>query len=308
MGLKMVIFCFFLCFSVTKGLSLQQIFVQTNTDLVLHVPDRPTDFIFFFWKFNTTKNIITLATGFTYKDRVEFFPQNHSLLLKNLQLSDTGVYTAVYNDGDEDKTLATYTVTVEAPVSAVSVSVSSVSNSSQSCNFTVICQTEELYNISSSFTCLNNNCKPRPQHSGHAPSGPSSLNVSLSDRSILCNHSNHVSWKNDTENIPQVCFNRDTGSRTKDGGTTVNVGLVTQLSPASASHNHSEDSSTMYCWMGSHNGTAPDPNQNPESLHATVAPFVHGPVSMGLSYAGPIDGSEVGCGGTCSQVDLSGKT
>ncbi|KAK7944916.1 hypothetical protein WMY93_000644 [Mugilogobius chulae] len=60
------------------------------------------------------------------------------------------------------------------PVSAVSVSVSSVSSSSQSCNFTVICQTEELYNISSSFTCDNTTCEElRPQHSGHAPSGPS---------------------------------------------------------------------------------------------------------------------------------------
>ncbi|KAK7944915.1 hypothetical protein WMY93_000643 [Mugilogobius chulae] len=143
------------------------------------------------------------------------------------------------------ETLALYDVRVEAPVSAVSVSVSSVSSSSQSCNFTVICQTEELYNISSSFTCDRNTCEElRPQHSGHAPSGPSSLNVSLSDRSIICNHSNHVSWKNDTENIPQVCFNRDTASEQQGAVLSVcmlktvlyTVGLLLMLSAVITVH------------------------------------------------------------------------
>ncbi|KAJ0012297.1 hypothetical protein NQD34_013272 [Periophthalmus magnuspinnatus] len=148
--------CLFLCSLVIKGSSSKQIFIQTNHNLELHVSNSQIQTGAFFWKFNTSKNIITMYpdkskyTGSEYKDRVEFLPQNLSLILKNLQLNDTGCYTAVASK-DKDSILDTFFITVEAPVTKVNLSLDSVSNSSE-CNFTVSCTTE-VYNISRSFTC-----------------------------------------------------------------------------------------------------------------------------------------------------------
>ncbi|KAJ0039462.1 hypothetical protein NL108_015499 [Boleophthalmus pectinirostris] len=221
MGGHIVGLCFFLCSLITKGSSSQQIFIQTNHDLHLHVPESQIGSDIFYWKFNTTNNIVRLTGDkptqvLSTEDRVEFFPQNLSLILKNVQLRDTGTYSAVVSGDAKEETIATFEVTVEDPVSPVELSVSSVSNSSESCNFTVSCTTE-LYNISRSFTCdtHNSRCEEQtPQTPGHtSPSGhASSLHLYLSDQSIICNHSNHVSWTNDTRAIQSVCPKPGTSS------------------------------------------------------------------------------------------------
>ncbi|XP_072296519.1 uncharacterized protein [Eucyclogobius newberryi] len=196
------------CGTVPNHRSCSQTFIQTNHDLVLHVPETQGNYELFFWKFNTNNNIIKLNGGKTtlfpkYKDRVKFFQQNFSLILKNVKLNDSGLYSAVKSD-EEDETLVMFDVTVEAPVSAVCLRLDSVSSSSDSCNFTVICQTE-LFSLSRSFTCDTPGCEePRPQHSGHAHSSPS-LNLTMSNTSIICNHSNHVSWTHAVLDYREEC-------------------------------------------------------------------------------------------------------
>uniref|UniRef100_A0A8C6SCF2 Immunoglobulin subtype domain-containing protein n=1 Tax=Neogobius melanostomus TaxID=47308 RepID=A0A8C6SCF2_9GOBI len=187
----------------TEAEPSQSRFIQTNKDLVLTVAEEVQKGDLFHWKFNDRKNIIRLLSGEVdyfddYKNRVEFFKQNLSLILKNVQLSDTGIYTAVVS-GNEDKTLSKCDVTVQ--VSPVLLSVDSVFNSPESCNFTVSCTTELSPSISRSFTCDRHTC----EEASPAPSDPApSLHLYLSDVSIICNHSNRVSWRNDTKEIQQV--------------------------------------------------------------------------------------------------------
>ncbi|XP_055004113.1 SLAM family member 5-like isoform X3 [Boleophthalmus pectinirostris] len=312
MGGHIVGLCFFLCSLITKGSSSQQIFIQTNHDLHLHVPESQIGSDIFYWKFNTTNNIVRLTGDkptqvLSTEDRVEFFPQNLSLILKNVQLRDTGTYSAVVSGDAKEETIATFEVTVEDPVSPVELSVSSVSNSSESCNFTVSCTTE-LYNISRSFTCdtHNSRCEEQtPQTPGHtSPSGhASSLHLYLSDQSIICNHSNHVSWTNDTRAIQSVCPKPDPKPQPVPdwiialicvviGALFIFVAIVLYCKKTTQSNNKhvaentiyaeaeppdpstrisSEDCpSSMYSLVGPHTAPAAAPDQTVESLYAKV--------------------------------------
>ncbi|XP_072296518.1 uncharacterized protein [Eucyclogobius newberryi] len=194
----------------------QTLIVETNQDLLLEFKDEGQvgRNEMFLWRNSDGRHIVRaradeVTINDDYKGRVEFCPRNRSLTLRKVQLSDSGSYTAVVSrKGDEP--VLTINVSVEAPVFAVCLRLDSVSSSSDSCNFTVICQTE-LFSLSRSFTCDTPGCEePRPQHSTHAHSGSSSLHLYLSDRSIICNHSNHVSWTQDTKDVQQMCVTSET--------------------------------------------------------------------------------------------------
>ncbi|MEQ2230884.1 hypothetical protein ILYODFUR_033847 [Ilyodon furcidens] len=74
----------------------------------------------FFWRFNNIDNIVKYNNGGhpivspKYKDRAEFFAQNYSLLLRNVQHSDSGNYKAVAN-GEKRRIIAGYPVIVQVP-------------------------------------------------------------------------------------------------------------------------------------------------------------------------------------------------
>lgn len=54
----------------------------------------------------------TLKISDKYSDRVEFIKQNYSLILKNLQQADNGIYDAVIQ-GDTDEIVIRYVINVE---------------------------------------------------------------------------------------------------------------------------------------------------------------------------------------------------
>lgn len=54
----------------------------------------------------------TLKISDKYSDRVEFIKQNYSLILKNLQQADNGIYDAVIQ-GDTDQIVIRYVINVE---------------------------------------------------------------------------------------------------------------------------------------------------------------------------------------------------
>ncbi|XP_023280307.1 uncharacterized protein LOC111668460 isoform X1 [Seriola lalandi dorsalis] len=189
------------------------VFVQKGKDLLLEVmePDVPENFRLLSWTFNGKDVLVRFLPGkepivsnVVYTGRVEASVKNFSVKLKNLQEADSGVYTArVF--GDQEQILAGYNVTVQDPVSPVAMTVDSVSSSSDSCSLTVTCSTQYSHHINSTFTCDTNTCSQGGGERSKVISSGASLNVNLLNDLIICNHSNHISWTNDSKIIDHFC-------------------------------------------------------------------------------------------------------
>ncbi|XP_026169839.1 CD48 antigen-like isoform X1 [Mastacembelus armatus] len=187
------------------------VFVQKGKDVTLDVmTDGFHELDVVFWRFNTSSVIVRFLPGKepivteVYTGRVEFLQKKYSVTLKNLQESDSGVYTAQLI-GTEEQTVAEHKVTVQAPVSPVKLTVDSVSNSSDSCNLTVTCSTQDS-DITSRVTCDTTTCHQEGGESSKVTTSGASLRLYLVNSTINCNHSNQVSWTNDTKETGQACL------------------------------------------------------------------------------------------------------
>ncbi|KAK1879665.1 SLAM family member 9 [Dissostichus eleginoides] len=112
-----------------------------------------------------------------------FVLKGEDVHLNNLQEADSGVYTAVL-ERVKPENVAEYNVKVQDRASPPLLTVSSVSDSSSSCSFTVTCSSQDSH-INSTFTCDNQTCS---QEGGER---------------------NHVSWTNNTLIINDVCHQHD---------------------------------------------------------------------------------------------------
>ncbi|MEQ2312176.1 hypothetical protein AMECASPLE_028161, partial [Ameca splendens] len=190
--------------SVIATICSDPLFVAPGSDLLLDVNKAAVgtedDFI---WQFNNTDNIVKYNNGGhpivspKYKDRAEFFAQNFSLLLRNVQHSDSGNYKAVAN-GEKHRIIAEYPVIVQDRVSAVNLTVTP--DDPSFCNFTATCRTVDSL-ISGTFQCEKRTCRLLNQ----TDLKNSSLLVYVDEGSIICNHSNHVSWEQDTKTVGPIC-------------------------------------------------------------------------------------------------------
>ncbi|XP_076733187.1 uncharacterized protein LOC143413711 [Maylandia zebra] len=207
----MFFFVILVLLSCTEAEGLQHVFLLRGKDLHLDIKksvvlDKKTELI---WKFNETNNVA--KCGFNndpvvfdkYEGRAELFRQNYSLLLKNVQHSDSGDYTA-FMVGYEDQKVAEYKVIVQDAVSPVDLTVDSVSGSSESCNLTVTCSTVDSQ-ISSIFTCDAQNCSLVDKGSFKAQTYSSNLTVNLQQDLIVCNHHNQVSMEQTKKDIKRYC-------------------------------------------------------------------------------------------------------
>ncbi|XP_078120397.1 uncharacterized protein LOC144526659 [Sander vitreus] len=138
-----------------------------------------------------------------YSNQYDFYLiKNQKSLIITLEglscLRHTPVYTAVVSE-DTEQQITGYKITVQDPVSPVKLSVDSVSSSSDWCNLTVSCRAQDSH-INSTFRCDTHTCS---QEGGERPQvTPSAeLHVHVSNGSIICNHSNQVSWKKDMKTI-----------------------------------------------------------------------------------------------------------
>ncbi|XP_060901371.1 uncharacterized protein LOC132979517 [Labrus mixtus] len=138
----------------------------------------------------------------SYKSRAEFSAQNHSLLLKNVQKRDSGVYRARVS-GASISDVVEYSVTVLDPVSGVKLTVKLCS--SDSTNVTVICSTEDSL-INSTFTCDTQTCSHEGGEQAEIITPGASLDVYLENGSVICNHSNQVSSTRDIQKIEDLCM------------------------------------------------------------------------------------------------------
>ncbi|XP_047445810.1 T-lymphocyte surface antigen Ly-9-like isoform X3 [Mugil cephalus] len=190
--------------------AVTDVFVKRGDEVLLEVMDDATkEFDLFVWTFNTSKVLVRYSPGGkprvseSYTGRVEFSVENYSVKLKNLQDDDSGVYTARVV-GDKEQTVAKYMVTVQGPVSPVDLNPDSVSISSDSCNLTVTCSTEDSH-ISSTFTCDTKTCSQEGGDQSKVTNSGASLRVHLLNDAIICNHSNQVSWTQKKTQIQDLC-------------------------------------------------------------------------------------------------------
>uniref|UniRef100_A0A8C7ZQ98 Uncharacterized protein n=1 Tax=Oryzias sinensis TaxID=183150 RepID=A0A8C7ZQ98_9TELE len=173
--------------------------VQTGNDLVLDAngADCSEDNVFIYWKFKEKINLVRLTchkgreptvNKLKYQDRTEI-TEKTSLKLKNCLRSFSGVYSAERMSGEDEVVFVGLCWTVISssdPVSPAHLKVDSVLNSSDVCNLTVTCSTDHS---SQTNTSQQGNL----------------LHVYLSDESVICNHSNQVSWANSTKKIKHFC-------------------------------------------------------------------------------------------------------
>ncbi|XP_067385205.1 CD48 antigen-like isoform X5 [Channa argus] len=218
---NMILFAVFLLLSCQmKGsTAVTPVFVQKGHDVLLEVKkDAPKKFLFISWNFNK-KPVVTLPQNSKpevnelFSKRLEFSVENYSVTLKNLQETDSGLYTAQVRETGDEQTLAEYNVTVQDPVSPVVLTVDSVSRSTNLCNLTVTCRTQDSH-ISSTFTCDNQTCSQEEGERSKVTASGASLQVYLVNDSIICNHSNQVSSTKNREQtkIWNLCPQHDGSS------------------------------------------------------------------------------------------------
>ncbi|KAG1969088.1 hypothetical protein F2P79_001301 [Pimephales promelas] len=180
------------------------VFVQTGDSVQLDIQTQKLpEFYILSWTNDKSENVVVYIPGKevkphpSYKDRVDFNAETFSLTLKNMQKNDSGLYTAKTR-GESDETIATYRVSVIDAVEAPVLTVNSIW-SSDSCvilNFT--CRGHNL-TLSSMFQ--HGSCSPDEvtSHENY------NLILHCSEESIICNHSNTVSWKEDRIHVKQLC-------------------------------------------------------------------------------------------------------
>uniref|UniRef100_A0A667YYZ5 Immunoglobulin subtype domain-containing protein n=1 Tax=Myripristis murdjan TaxID=586833 RepID=A0A667YYZ5_9TELE len=139
----------------------------------------------FAWRFKSRYNVLRLDNDKVfifpnYRGRVEFSLEDYSLLLKNLTEADSGVYSALLI-GEQDEKVAEYEVTVQGQF---------LNDSS----------------ISSTLTCDGEDCSLEGGERSEVTASAASITVYLLNGSVICNHSNQVSWREDRMKIDALCW------------------------------------------------------------------------------------------------------
>ncbi|XP_035655256.1 SLAM family member 9-like [Oncorhynchus keta] len=195
------------CIASSEPSAETSVFVQKGQDVRLNVQTNVTlkDVDVLFWKFNTSVNVIKFPPKVTferYRGRAELIVEDFSLLLKNLQEGDSGLYDAVVS-GFNDRNVAYYVLVVQERVEPPVLTVNSVSSINAICKVTVTCRGQ---NISVTSSCNSSTCSQvRGESRGAETSTVPLLSVYVAGGSIICNHSNKVSWANDTKERVELC-------------------------------------------------------------------------------------------------------
>ncbi|XP_066508965.1 CD48 antigen-like [Hoplias malabaricus] len=201
----------FTLFTLSSNTECSDVFVSVGDSVQLHTQEPVPEFRTLFWRFNKNENVLEYLKKYKditpsprLKDRWEFNNETYSLTLKNLQKTDSGLYEAIAA-GDKGSVVAVYTLSVLDPVEAPVLSAFPKESSSDLCNITVSCRSDDL---SINFMCYNKTCQEKTE----AQSGNTVLSVFINERSIICNHSNQVSWKNAVLEMRRFCGEKDSVS------------------------------------------------------------------------------------------------
>ncbi|KAF4115215.1 hypothetical protein G5714_002704 [Onychostoma macrolepis] len=180
----------FICTFKTGFSAEIPVFVETGASVQLDIQTQELlkDKILY-WEKDKSKKIF-------YRNKVDFNHSTLSLTLKNVEKTDSGLYTARANI--KDGYVVEYKVSVIDAVKAPVLIRNSNSNDSCTVNFTCI-----AHNLTLTSSYNSGNCSTKKATSEEKYS----LILYCSEEYIICNYSNPVSWKEGREEIKQLCVN-----------------------------------------------------------------------------------------------------
>ncbi|XP_036412800.1 SLAM family member 9-like [Colossoma macropomum] len=162
------------------------------------------------WVFNRAKNVLKYYFETkkckhysAYEGRVEFNNETYSLTLKNLQRTDSGLYEAKAA-GIQNTDVVKYRLSVLDPVEAPVLASAFHQLSDNTCNITLTCRGHDL---SLNSSCHDETCEEKEV----TLPGGITLSLSVNGSSIICNHSNPVSWKEavlEMGELKQLCADK----------------------------------------------------------------------------------------------------
>ncbi|XP_026852086.2 uncharacterized protein LOC113568111 isoform X1 [Electrophorus electricus] len=132
-----------------------------------------------------------------YERRAEYNEVTHGLILKDLHRNDSGSYSARIS-GARDMIVSEYMLYVLEPVETPVLTPVPHQQSKDPCNVTVFCRGHDL---SVSFGCYNYTCEESKVRSH----GDNTIELYFQDKSIICNHSNAVSWNESIIEMNELC-------------------------------------------------------------------------------------------------------
>ncbi|XP_039531339.1 CD48 antigen-like isoform X2 [Pimephales promelas] len=191
--------------TLSSTASRSRVFVQTGDSVILDIQNKALPQCHrFVWTNDKSKNVVRFvnqsgnATPHSlYKDRVDFNMETFSLSLKNMQKTDSGLYTAK-TIGEKETIVAEHNVSVIDPVESPVLNWNATMISVNSCIANVSCNG---YVLTLSTSYHSNNCSQAQVTSSEMLT----LTLHCIENIVVCNYSNPVSWKNDTIEINQLC-------------------------------------------------------------------------------------------------------
>ncbi|XP_035283818.1 natural killer cell receptor 2B4-like isoform X3 [Anguilla anguilla] len=178
-----------------------------------------------YWKFNSKETILEYSNkykGLTsfedYENRTEFDQKNFTLLLKNVQERDSGIYTAEITDAKgKDRDVASYRLTVQEAPPTPEVGVALLSSAGGFCKVSVNCSANDTW---ASYTCNHAHCT---KVANTTLSTEVKITVTATKEAISCSSSNRVGTKMQSKSTKHVCTPINENNQGESWGVTVGV-------------------------------------------------------------------------------------
>ncbi|XP_035283842.1 uncharacterized protein LOC118232807 isoform X6 [Anguilla anguilla] len=196
-----------LLFSVSRAEESLSLFVRKGGSVRLDVQGyEGLRFNTLYWHFNSTA-ILQYLIKFkdltfynNYNISTEFDQKNFTLLLKNVQERDSGIYTAKITDIEgKDRLVASYRLTVQVAPPTPEVGVGLFSSAGGLCMVSVNCSAKDTW---ASYICDHAHCT---QVANTTSLTGVNIIVTATNGTIHCSSSNRVDIKTRSESIKHVC-------------------------------------------------------------------------------------------------------
>ncbi|XP_035283845.1 uncharacterized protein LOC118232809 [Anguilla anguilla] len=195
-----------LLFSVSR--SEESLFVRKGSSVRLGVQGyADLRFNTLSWRFNISTAILEynyevkhLILFKSYETRANFYKENFTLLLKNMQERDSGIYTAGISDEEGQlRDVASYRLTVQEAPPTPQVGVALLSSAGGFCNVSVNCSAKDTW---ASYTCDHAHCT---QVENTTLSTEVYIIVTATNEAIYCSSINRVDTKTRSESTKDIC-------------------------------------------------------------------------------------------------------